>query len=67
MVISQQHDEQNEGDNGIRFEPEQGQIAIGLSEAGLDAVDLFGLGLFGGEFSWVFDFHGLEFFVDGGF
>ena len=29
---------------------------IGLFESGLDAVDLFGLGLFGGEFSWFFIF-----------
>ncbi|KAK9203151.1 hypothetical protein WN943_013405 [Citrus x changshan-huyou] len=60
----------NEGDNDVRFEHEQGQIVIGLFDAGLDAIDLFDLGLFGGEFSWVFAFHGLEFlggFVDGGF
>ena len=68
MVFSQQlplldanHDERNEGDNGAGFELEQRHIAAEFFKAGLDTVNLFGLGLFGRDFSWVFDFHSLEF------
>lgn len=60
MVFSQQlplldanHDERNEGDNGAGFELEQRHIAAEFFKAGLDTVNLFGLGLFGGDFSWV--------------
>ncbi|KAK4858818.1 hypothetical protein QYF36_022528 [Acer negundo] len=39
-------DEQDQGDNGTRFELEERKVAAGFFEAGLDAVDLLGFGLF---------------------
>ena len=67
-VEEAEDDEKDDGDDGTGLELEEGEVAAGLLEAGLDAVHLLGLGL--GLVDGRVGLHGLELLgglVDGGF
>lgn len=58
-IEESEDDEEDESDDGAGLKLKEGEIAAGFLEAGLDAVDLLGLGFLGGDLGRV-GLHGLE-------
>lgn len=58
-VEKPEDDEEDEGDDGARLELEEREVAARFLEAGLDAVDLLGLGLLDSDLGGV-GLHRLE-------